>query len=72
MPPRRGQKPAHSGVAIPLVDGRAMGERDLTGRAVAVEARRLADRVIAVVQPVGPWRVTPKRERAEGPSLFSE
>lgn len=45
-------------------------DRRLRGRAVAVEARRLADRVIAVVQPVGPWRVTPKRERAEGPSLF--
>jgi len=40
------------------------------GRAVAVEARRLADRVIAVVQPVEPVRV--KAHRPEPKSLFDE
>ncbi len=38
------------------------------GRAVAVEARRLADRVIAILQPVEPARAKPKRP--EPKSLF--
>jgi hypothetical protein len=38
------------------------------GRAVAVEARRLADRVIAVVQPVEPVRVKAKQSQAN--SMF--
>jgi hypothetical protein len=47
----------------------SQGKR-LDGRAVAVEARRLADRVIAVVQPVEPVR--PKASRTGSKSLFSE
>jgi hypothetical protein len=41
----------------------------LEGRAVAVEARRVADRVIAIVQPVEPVR--PKPQRPEPKSLFA-
>lgn len=41
------------------------------GRAVAVEAMKVSDRVIAIIQPVGPLRVTPKLERAERPLLYS-
>ncbi len=40
------------------------------GRAVAVEARRVADRVIAVVQPVEPVRQQPQRPKMKG--LFEE
>ena len=40
------------------------------GRAVAVEARRLGDRVIAILQPVEPVRVKP--HRPEPKSLFDE
>ena len=40
----------------------------LEGRAVAVEARKVADRVIAIVQPVEPVR--PKPQRPKMKSLF--
>lgn len=40
------------------------------GRAVAVEARRLGDRVIAVLQPVEPVRA--KVKRPEPKSLFDD
>jgi hypothetical protein len=46
-------------------DGRPLG-----GRAVAVEARRVPDRVIAVVQPVEPVR--PKPQRPQPMSLFTD
>jgi hypothetical protein len=42
------------------------------GRAVAVEARRLADRVLAILQPVEPVREKPKAKRPEPKSLFDE
>jgi hypothetical protein len=42
----------------------------LEGRAVAVEARKVADRVIAIVQPVEPVR--PKSERPKVKTLFEE
>jgi hypothetical protein len=42
----------------------------LEGRAVALEARRVADRVIAIVQPVEPVRQ--KHKRTEPKSLFAE
>ena len=42
----------------------------LEGRAVAVEARKVADRVIAIVQPVEPARK--KAKRPEPKSLFAE
>ena len=42
----------------------------LEGRAVAVEARKVADRVIAIVQPVEPVRTKPQRARTKG--LFEE
>ncbi len=42
----------------------------LEGRAVAVEARKVADRVIAIVQPVEPVR--PKAAATEGEGLFEE
>lgn len=42
------------------------------GRAVAVEARRLADRVLAILQPVEPVREKPKPKRPETKSLFDE
>jgi hypothetical protein len=42
--------------------------KKLDGRAVAVEARRVADQVIAIVQPVEP--VQPKAKRPEPKSLF--
>ena len=42
----------------------------LKGRAVAVEARKLADRVIAIVQPVEPVRMKPERPKAK--TLFEE
>ncbi len=42
----------------------------LEGRAVAVEARRVADRVIAIVQPVEPVRTKPQRPKVK--SLFEE
>jgi len=42
----------------------------LAGRAVAVEARKVADRVIAVVQPVEPVRPKPQRPKAK--TLFEE
>ena len=42
----------------------------LEGRAVAVEARKLADRVIAIVQPVEPVRAKPQRPKAK--MLFEE
>jgi hypothetical protein len=44
--------------------------KPLDGRAVAVEGRRVADRVIAIVQPVEPVR--PKPKRPEPRSLFGE
>jgi len=44
--------------------------KKLEGRAVAVEARRMADRVIAIVQPVEPVRQ--KAKRPEPKSLFAE
>jgi hypothetical protein len=42
----------------------------LEGRAVAVEARKVADRVIAIVQPVEPVRPKPQRPKAK--TLFEE
>ena len=42
----------------------------LEGRAVAVEARKVADRVIAVVQPVEPVRPKPQRPKVK--TLFEE
>jgi hypothetical protein len=42
----------------------------LEGRSVAVEARKVADRVIAIVQPVEPVR--PKAQRPKVKSLFDE
>jgi hypothetical protein len=42
----------------------------LEGRAVAVEARKVADRVIAIVQPVEPVRTKPQRPKVK--SLFEE
>jgi hypothetical protein len=42
----------------------------LEGRAVAVEARKVADRIIAVVQPVEPVRLRPQRPKAK--TLFEE
>ena len=42
----------------------------LEGRAVAVEARKVADRVIAVVQPVE--AVRPKLQRPKVKTLFGE
>ena len=42
----------------------------LDGRAVAVEARKVADRVIAIVQPVEPVRPKPQRPKVKG--LFEE
>lgn len=42
----------------------------LDGRAVAVEARKVADRVIAIVQPVEPVR--PKSQRPKVKGLFEE
>jgi hypothetical protein len=42
----------------------------LKGRAVAVEARKVADRVIAIVQPVEPVRLKPQRPKVK--SLFEE
>jgi hypothetical protein len=44
--------------------------RRLEGRAVAVEARKVADRVIAIIQPVEPVRPKPQRPKAKG--LFEE
>lgn len=44
--------------------------KKLAGRAVAVEARRVADRVIAILQPVEPVRQ--KAKRPEPKSLFAE
>ena len=42
----------------------------LEGRAVAVEARKVADRVIVIVQPVEPVRQ--KRQRPKVKTLFDE
>ena len=42
----------------------------LEGRVVAVEARKVADRVIAIVQPVEPVRTKPQRPKVKG--LFEE
>jgi hypothetical protein len=42
----------------------------LAGRAVTVEARKVADRVLAIVQPVEPVR--PKRQRTKAKTLFEE
>ncbi len=44
--------------------------RRLEGRAVAVEARKIFDRVIALVQPVEPVRPKPQRPKPRG--LFEE
>jgi hypothetical protein len=44
--------------------------KKLEGRAVAVEARRVADRVIAIVQPVEPVRQQTQRPKVKG--LFEE
>jgi hypothetical protein len=44
--------------------------KHLEGRAVAVEARKVADRVIAIVQPVEPVRQ--KKQRAKVKGLFEE
>jgi hypothetical protein len=41
----------------------------LEGRAVAAESRKVADRVIAIVRPVGPVRQRP--QRSPSGSLFS-
>jgi hypothetical protein len=38
----------------------------LEGRTIAVEARKLVDRVIAILQPVEPVRQKPQRQRAKG------
>ena len=43
----------------------SQGKR-LDGRAVAVEARRVADRVIAIVQPVEPVRQQPQGSKEKG------
>ena len=40
------------------------------GRGIVVEARRVADRVIAIVQPVEPVRPKPQRPKVK--SLFEE
>jgi hypothetical protein len=42
----------------------------LKGRTLAVEARKVADRVIAIVQPVEPVRPKPHRPKVKG--LFEE
>jgi hypothetical protein len=42
----------------------------LVGRAVAVEARKVADRVIAIVQPVEPVRPKPQRPKVK--SMFED
>jgi hypothetical protein len=42
----------------------------LAGRAVAVEARKVADRVLAIVQPVEPVRPKPQRPKVK--TLFEE
>jgi hypothetical protein len=42
----------------------------LEGRAVAVEARKMANRVIAILQPVEPVRS--KRQRPKVKTLFVE
>jgi hypothetical protein len=42
----------------------------LAGRAVAVGSRKVADRVLAIVQPVGPVRPKPQRPKAK--TLFEE
>jgi hypothetical protein len=42
----------------------------LEGRAVAVEARKVADRVLAIVQPVEPVRPKPQRPKVK--TLFEE
>ena len=47
------------------VCGRTRGASGWTGRAVAVEARKVADRVIAIVQPVEPVRQKPSRPVVE-------
>jgi hypothetical protein len=44
--------------------------KKLEGRAVAIEARRVADRVIAIVQPVEPVRQQPHRPKVKG--LYEE
>ncbi len=44
--------------------------KQLKGRAVAVEARKVADRVIAIVQPVEPVRPRPQRPKVK--SMFEE
>jgi hypothetical protein len=44
--------------------------KKLEGRAVAVEAKRAFDRVIAIVQPVEPVRPKPQRPKVKG--LFEE
>ena len=43
--------------------------KPLEGRAVVVEARKVADRVIAIVQPVEAVRA---KKRQESRSMFSE
>jgi len=45
------------------LEGRTAG-----GRTVAVEARKVADRVLAIVQPVEPVRPWPQRPKVK--SLF--
>lgn len=45
-------------------------DKRLDGRAVAVEARRVMDRVIAIVQPVEPVRQKRKRPKVKG--MFEE
>jgi hypothetical protein len=44
--------------------------KKLEQRAMAVEARKVADRVIAIVQPVEPVRPKPQRPQVKG--LFEE
>ena len=44
--------------------------KKLDGRVVAVEARRVFDRVIAIVQPVEPVRPKPQRPKVK--SLFED
>ncbi len=47
----------------------SQGKR-LDGRAIAVEARRVSDRVIAIVQPIEPVRQKPQRPKVK--TLFEE
>ena len=67
-PPVRGRDGERGGRREDLCWWESQGKK-LEGRAVAVEARRVADRVIAIVQPVEERRDTRQQSRE---TLFSE